>query len=340
MKRIILISAVLIFFLGCAKQEKTEARNMEQIYLEEGVPVVVQTMLPTTFSKELKFNANLSGIRQSAASAMIGGRIEKVHVRVGDFVQKDQVLFEFPEDAPAGQLTQARSAFELAAATLARMQNLFEKGGISRQDLDGIQTQYNVAKANLDAALQMLKVRAPIAGHITNITVRETDGVQAETVLAIVSQTDKMKARIWATEDEICLIEPGQTATATWNDIILKGKVMQTANSMDLSHNAFSVDLEFDNKENLCKSGVIAEIAIETYKNDSAFVLARTSIKEDSQGKFIYKANYNQAHKIYIETGQENGFFEIINGIANGDQVIVESLNLISDGAKVKIVRK
>ncbi len=46
-------------------------------------------------------------------------------------------------------------------ATYARMQNLYAKGGISKQDLEGVETQYKVAEANLDAVMQMLKVRAP-----------------------------------------------------------------------------------------------------------------------------------------------------------------------------------
>ncbi len=337
-KLIILLVITTMLFLGCARQEKAESKNMEQIYKEEGIPVEVQAMQPETFVKELTYNATLTGMRQSAASAMIGGRIEKVHVKVGDYVEKDQVMFEFPEDAPAGQLTQAKAAFDLAEATYNRMKNLYDKGGISRQDLDGVETQYKVAKANLDAVLQMLKVRAPIAGYVTSVSVRETDGVHSETVLAIISQTDKMKTRIWATQDEVCQIKTGQKATAAWNDIILKGKVTEVAIAMDMAHNAFGVDLEFDNSRNLCKSGVIGEIAIQTYVNKSAFILERASVKDGQNGIYVFKVENGKAVKSYIQTGQENGTFEIVSGISAGDQIIVKGLNLVNDGAKVKVI--
>ncbi|MCF7793428.1 MAG: efflux RND transporter periplasmic adaptor subunit [Candidatus Cloacimonetes bacterium] len=338
LKLIIFLVIASLLFLGCAKQEKAEQKNMEQIYKEEGIPVEVQSMQPETFVKELSYNATLTGMRQSAASAMIGGRIEKVHVKVGDYVKKDQVMFEFPEDAPAGQMTQAKAAYDLAESTYNRMQNLYEKGGISKQDLDGVETQYEVAKANLDAVLQMLKVRAPIDGYVTSVSVQETDGVHAETVLALVSQTRKMKARIWATEDEVCQMKTGQKATATWNGITLIGKVTEVAISMDMAHNAFGVDLVFDNSQNMCKSGVIGEIAIQTYVNDKAFVIERSSVKDDMNGMYVFIAQDGKAVKSYIQTGQENGSFEIIDGIAKGDQVIVKGLNLVTDGAKVKIV--
>ena len=337
-KLMILFVIVTLFSLGCARQEKAESKNMEQIYKEEGIPVEVQVMQPETFIRELSFNANLSGIRQSAAAAMIGGRIEKVNVKVGDYVTKDQVMFEFPEDAPAGQLVQAKSAFEMVEATYTRMQNLYEKGGISKQDLEGVETQYKVAEANLDAVMQMLKVRAPIDGNVIAVNVRETDGVQAEDVLAFVSQTNKMKARIWATEDEVCQIQTGQKATVTWNNVTLNGKVTEVAIAMDRGHNAFGVDLVFDNGRSLCKSGVIGEIAIQTYKNEKAFIITRSNVKKDVNGYFIYKVESEKATKTYVEIGQENGGFEIVDGISQDEMVIVKGLNLVYDGAKVKIV--
>ncbi len=337
-KLMILLVITTILYLGCARQEEAESKNMEQIYNEEGIPVEVQDMQPMSFVKELTYNANLSGFRQSAAAAMIGGRIEKVNVRVGDYVEKGQVMFEFPEDAPAGQFTQAQSAFDMVEATYTRMQNLYAKGGISKQDLDGVETQYKVAEANLDAVLQMLKVRAPIDGFVIAVNVRETDGVHAEDVLAFVSQTKQMKASVWATEDEVCQIGIGQKATVTWNNMTLVGTVTEVAIAMDRGHNAFGVDLVFNNDQNMCKSGVIGKIAIQTYNNDNAFVISRSNVKKDENGYFIYKVVSEKAAKTYIQTGQENGGFEIIEGVAEGDQVIVKGLNLIFDGAKVKIV--
>jgi len=337
-KLMILFVIATMLFLGCAKQEEVESKNMEQIYKEEGIPVEVQVMQPETFIKKLSFNANLSGIRQSAAAAMIGGRIEKVNVKVGDYVEKGQVMFEFPEDAPAGQLVQAQSAFEMIEATYARMQNLYAKGGISKQDLEGVETQYKVAEANLDAVMQMLKVRAPIEGYVISVNVRETDGVHAEDVLAFVSQTDKMKARIWATENEVCQIKKGQAASAIWNNVTLSGRVTEIAIAMDRGHNAFGVDLVFENSENLCKSNVISDISIQTYKNNNALIIARSNVKKDVNGYFIYKVESEKATKTYVEIGQENGGFEIVDGVTQEEQVIVKGLNLVYDGAKVKIV--
>ena len=338
-KWMILFVLTMLLFLGCSKKEEIESKNMEQIYKEDGIPVNVVEMQPQEYSVELPFTATLSGLRQSAATAMIGGRIEKVHVEVGDYVKKDQVMFEFPEDAPAGQLTQATSAFDLANSTYQRMQNLYEKGGISKQDLDGVETQYKVAEANLDAVMQMLKVRAPIDGYVITINVRETDGVHGEDVLAVVSQTKQMKARILTTEDEVSQIKKGQKATVIWNDVLLNGEVTEVAMAMDFATRAFGVDLVFDNPDNLCKAGVIGDIRIQTYKNKNALLVPRKNVMNDENGSFVYVVLDGKAKKQFVVAGHDNGDLEIIKGLKTGDIVIVKGHNMVHENSKVNVVK-
>ncbi len=337
-KNFILFILILLIIFGCGKKQETESKNLEQIYKEEGIPVKVEEIVLEEFIKELSFNATLTCLKQANASAMIGGRIEKVHVKVGDFVEKNQVLIEFPEDAPAGHFVQAKSAFELAQVSYERLKNLYELGGISKQELDGAETQLKVAEANWDVSQQMLKVRAPIKGYVTNLTVQETNGVEAETVLATISQTDKMKAKIWINENEINEITKGMDATATWNDVTIKGKVKQIGLALDFNHNAFGVDLVFENSGNLIKSGILGEIKIQTYKNPNAIIVERKNVKLDENGEYVFVVESDTAKKRYVETGKENGNFEIIAGLKTGERVIIEGLNLVSEDVKVKIV--
>jgi len=246
-------------------------------------------------------------------------------------------LMSFPEDAPSGQYKQAKAGLDVAESTFNRMSNLYKIGGISKQDLDQVEAQYKVALANFDASSQMLKVRAPIDGYVTNIAVRETDGVKSEKVLATISETKKMKAKAWVTEDEICNVQTGMKATATWNSMTLTGKVTEVGMAMDSGTNAFAVNMEFDNAGNMCKSGVMADIEIVSYNNESALIIERKNVLKDASGKFVYLLKNSKAVKQYVTTGKENGSFEITTGVKAGDKVITEGLHLVYDGSKVKL---
>lgn len=339
-KNIIIITFSLIILLtGCGKKEKLVSKNMDQIYAEEGIPVTLKSMTAEMFVKKLPFTSTLSGIRQSMASAMVGGRIDKILVNTGDYVEKDQVIIEFPEDVPSGQYIQAKAAFDLSESTYQRMKNLYDVGGISLQDLDQTEAQFKVAEANFDAVKQMLKVRAPISGYVSDIAVRETDNVKAETALATIANTNKLKAKIWVTESEICQIKKGAISKATWNNVELFGVVTQVGMTMSRQHNAFGIDLEFDNKDNICKSGVIAEIAITVYENSSAFLIPRQVLKKDTKGVYVFVSKDNKAVKQYIKTGQENGQIEVIEGLQKGDKLIISSLNLVQENSKLNEVK-
>ena len=261
------------------------------------------------------------------------------HIKAGDYVEKDQVLVTFPEDAPAGQYKQAKAGFDLAKSTYERMKKLYEIGGISLQDLENVETQYKVAAANFDASSQMLKVRAPISGYVTAVNVKETESVRSETQLVTISQRGKMKARIWANEAEICQIERGQQATAIWNNKEFSGKVVEVSSSKDMMKRAFGVDLEFDNEDCMCKSGVIAEIKIDVYENPKALLVPRKIINTDENGKYVFVVNNDKAEKRYVKIGKENDYLEVISGLNVNDAVVVKGNNKLSDGMKVKVIK-
>jgi RND family efflux transporter MFP subunit len=338
-RTISILVLAIILTLGCTKKEELESNNMEQIYKEFGVPVEISKTKPASFFIELPFSATLTNLYQSSASAMIGGRIEKVLVKVGDYVEKDQVLITFPEDAPAAQYKQAKAGFELAKSTYDRMKNLYEIGGISLQDLESVQTQYKVAAANFDASSQMLKVRAPISGYVTAVNVRETESVRAETQLVTIAQRGKMKARIWANEAEIYQIKRGQKATAIWKDKEIIGEVVEVSSSKDMMRMAFDVDLVFDDKDAICKSGVIADIKIHVYENPTALLVPRKIISTDEKGKFVFVVNNDKAEKRYIKIGEENDYIEVLSGLNINDAVVVKGYNKLSNGMKVKVIR-
>jgi RND family efflux transporter MFP subunit len=332
--------AVLVLALaGCGGKKKAEAKNMEQIQKEQGVPVHVENVTTHLFARDLAYNATISGYMQTSEFSKVGGRVERVNVRVGDRVEKGQVLVEFPTDLPSIQYEAVKASYNLAKVTAERMRNLFAQGGISKQELDGAETQLKATETQLDALTQMLKVRAPISGIVTEVAVKESDNVKNDALLFTVSQLNKMKATVYVTESEIGEVKKGMTATCSWNDVQAMGKVTDVAMALDTARQAFAVDVEFPNPGLGLKSGVLAEIGLRSYMNPKAFVVARKVVKIDTDGTYIFLSDNGTAKKTYITTGHDNSdAFEVVSGLKEGDQVVVDGLNMVDDGAKLKIL--
>ncbi len=334
----IIIFASITFTSNC-RREQEEARNLEQIYKEEGIPVRVQKITTREFQKELSFHSVLSGIKESAVYALLDDEVEKVQVRVGDYVKKDQVLLAFPTDNPAAKYYQAKVAFENADRAYKRIENLYKDGGISRQELDNASAAFEVAKADWEAVKQTVEVKAPISGYVTKVNVRETDNVQKDDELFTISRTDKMKAVVWISEEEIFDIRRGMAAYATWRGYEITGRVVQVDMAMDHERKAFQALIELDNPENRLKPGTTVEVKIITYTNPEAVVVARKDILQESDVYYVYILKGDVAEKRAVKFGQQHILdVEILEGLKIGDELIVEGQLLLEPGSKVKVV--
>lgn len=343
MKRKLIALPFLFFallFANSCGEEKVQSKNMEQLYNEEGVPVKIKEITKDSFSKELNYNTILTGIKESAASAMIGGRIEKVLVNVGDYVNKDQVIFTFPSDAPSAQFDQAKVAYENSKNMYERYQKLFDVGGISAQDLDNVKTQYEVNKANFETASKMVKVLAPISGFVTKVNVRESDDVKKETLLATIADLSQLKGSIQISESDISDVIKGTKAIAEWQGIAVEGKVTQVDLAMNPMTQAFNADVVFDNKNQKLKAGVTADITLVGTNLNEVVILERKDIVFNGSQPFIFAVNNGVAKKKQVKIGKNNGLtVEILEGIELGDQIVTEGIINLEDNSKVKIIK-
>ncbi|MFH1313907.1 MAG: efflux RND transporter periplasmic adaptor subunit [Candidatus Eisenbacteria bacterium] len=331
---------IMSMLAGCGGSEG-ESKSMEQIHAEEGVPVRVEVVTLRPFIIEHAYNGVLTGELESSAKSEISGTVERIYFRVGDRVSEGEVVVTFPTDNPAAQYFQAKVSYENSAASLERMETLYQDGGISKQDLDNARTQYEVAKANWNVAEQAVKVEAPLGGIVTQLNVRESDNVEPEEILFTVSQARRLKARLWVPESQIADMAVGAGATATWGRTTLDGEVTQVDMSLNSKTQAFGVFVEFDNPDLLVMSGVNAEIKVLIPAGSDAVVVSRRSLMREDGGYFVYVAQGSVARTREVVPGRSQGLdVEIVSGLEPGDVLVTEGQMLLEDGAKLNIVEQ
>lgn len=338
--KLITLAAGIALLLSSCSDEKFETKNMKEIHKNDGVPVKTEKIEKGSFSVEFTYNAYLSGVKESSAYANIGDRIEKIFVKVGDAVKRDQVLAKFPTDNPEAQYYQAKLAYENSKQTYKRYKNLFETGGISRQDLDNMKTKMDVDKANFDSVSKLVKVLSPISGRVTKIDVRETDNVEKETLLFTVADVSKLKAKVNVTEAEIGLLKKGLTAKATWMGSEIIGKVVEVDFAMNMKTQAFNATIEFDNSKNLIKAGVSADITINVNGEKESIITERKNLTSKGNKHFVYLASGDKALQKEVKIGRSYGMYiEILEGLNENDMLITEGQFLLENNTKINIVK-
>lgn len=333
-------AAVLFLFLNACGDDKEAAKSMEQIQNEEGIPVQIEPVKYQPFEKYKSYFAKLTGIKEATKGAPLGGKIEKINFRVGDYVKEDQIVVQFPEDHPGAMYEQAKTAYENSEKTYERMKALLEAGETSQANFDGVEAQYIVNKRNYEAARKLIFIEAPFDGTVVDVKVKEGDNVKSEASLFTVAQLYKMRAKIWITEKEIGEIKRGMSASMTFGGKEYKGRIVEVSMAVDPYKQAFFAEVEFDNSKNELKSGVTAEIKILVYENLKAIIVPRNLVMTDENGQYVFVENNGTAEKRYLGNGNDSGvYFEISRGLNIGDRLITRGAAQLTDGVKVKVIQ-
>ncbi|HSD64229.1 MAG TPA: efflux RND transporter periplasmic adaptor subunit [Ignavibacteriaceae bacterium] len=331
---------IIIFFSGCGNKSQEAAKSMEEIQKEEGIPVKVEEVKYKPFHKFISYYSKLTGIKEATKGAMIGGKIEKINARIGDYIKENQVVIQFDIDNPALQYDQAKTSYENSKKNYDRLKTLLEAGETSQANFDGAETQYLVNKRNYESLKQMLFIESPFNGRIVDLKVNEGDNVNKDAYLFTVAQTNKMRAKIWVSEKEIGFIKKGMKTIAVYNGKEYPGKITDVSLGIDPARQSFYAESEFDNAGNELMNGVTVEIKVLVYENPKAIIIPRSLMMVDDKGHFLFTENNGKAVKVYAENGRESGiYYEVNKGLRPGDKLIITGVDQLDDGTAVKVIQ-
>jgi RND family efflux transporter MFP subunit len=341
MKRIpyFVISLLVFLALSCAgnKDSGEAAVSMEQLYAENGQPVSVRRLEAEDFSVYLKYPTVVYAASESTAYASLSDVVRSISAKVGDTVKQDDVIVSFSADNQS--LRQATLTHENALASFNRSSALFRNNDISRQDYDSARTQYEIARANLKAANDMVCVKAPISGTITQINVHSTENVQPGTSLFTVSGSGGYEARFYVSAAEIDRIQAGARAFINDPSQNIEGRVTQISLTMDSHKQAFPVTAFFETASNKLVSGMGVDLSVETYRNEKAIVLSRQELIETGEGYTAFVAEQNTARQVAVRVGLERGLrLEIASGLEEGELLISKGIQRLAPDTKINVV--
>lgn len=184
--------------------------------IASGVPPVdVRTIVvsPKPIAQTSDFIAAVRSLRSAIVQPQVEGLIRRIFVRAGDQVEAGQPLLQIdPEkqEALVASLESTRAAREAdlryARQRLERMQELFEAGVVSEQDLELAETAQKTAEAQLQTVdaqiresrveLEYYRLTAPTAGTVGDLEVREGDRLTQSTVITTIDQPEGLEAYI------------------------------------------------------------------------------------------------------------------------------------------------
>jgi RND family efflux transporter MFP subunit len=328
------LAAAVVSAVSCTGKPEAEAAlsqavSMETLYAENGYPVGVRTLQTEDFSVYLKYPTVLQAQSESTAYASISDVVRKINVKVGDRVERNQVILSFSENNQT--FGQARLSYENARRIYNRNSALFASADISRQEFEAVRTQYEIARTAFEAASDMINVKSPIAGTLTRLDIHVTENVLPGTALFTVAGASGFETRFYVGANEIEKVNIGARVYIGNPEQNIEGRVSQVSLMMDRAKQAFPVIAYFDvngtdsiSARSLV-SGMSVDVAVETYHNDKALVLSRGELVKTGEAYTAFVAHNGSARQVVVELGESNGLrYEIVAGLSEGDLLIYE----------------
>jgi membrane fusion protein (multidrug efflux system) len=301
----------------------------------------------------------------------VSGVVEQILYKAGDTLKPGDPMFKIEDASYAAAVAAAKAALAgaqvQAAATQATVDRYktLQGSAVTTADLQTAQATAAAAQASLAQAqatldtvtldLDRTTVISPIIGVAgvplvsvgTLVTANQTDPLAVVTrldpiyidvsdssagMLRIRSQIDDGSLKPNTKVGVALVLENGETYDGEGTVVVLGNVVSATTGTFDLR-------VQFDNPRRIILPGQFLRVKI-TVGTTRAWLVPQLATGRSADGTLtVFVAKDGVATKVNLTTsGSQNNAWIVTSGVADGDQVIVDGLTNLRDGAKIKPV--
>jgi membrane fusion protein (multidrug efflux system) len=260
-------------------------------------------------------------------------------------VTAGQLIVALDKSGPSSQYLQAEANFKNAGKTLERMRSLYGEGAISQQSLDGVQTAFEVARANFNAARSSVELTTPIAGVVTAVNVSEGDLAIPGSTLATIAKISRIKVIFNINEADVTNLFMGQTVlvySETRPDVRVDGRIILISRSADTRSRSFEIKALFPNtSDRWFKPGMFCRVNVQIASHKPTSVVPNAAILSDGMTSRVFVVRNGRAFQRVVQAGVSDGqSTSILEGLAKGDTVATLGINNLKDSSFVTVVNK
>jgi len=314
---------------------------------------------------------------ESKIGPKISGTLEAVYVDEGDEVKEGQTLAKLDQENILIGKRQCEASVKVAEAQLkeaqlqeenlrkekARLANLHEKRAISQQRYDDIVTAHSMAvtrleilaaqivscEENLAMAEQKLKdsvILAPFSGIIVKRLVNQGEYVTTmpPTVLFVIVNVDKVKTEVSLPEVHLARVAKGnrvEIMVDVYPGVQFGGELSTINPLVDPVSRAFTVKIEIPNRGHRLKAGMFARATLYPKVHKGALVVPFKAVlqRDGKTGVFVIDEDRALFRPVTVGITDENEV-EVIEGLAQGEEVISDGHYGMADNTKVQVLRE
>jgi len=366
---LLLLAVLLLLSLaGCKKAEADPAQGappnpnvvpfadaaLFSVEHPEQFPLATATQHPTTSELVVTGTVTPDVSRNVPVASLASGRVTAIHARLGDTVQKGQLLLTVRSDDVSGGYSNYRMAVAdeiLARTQYERSKDLYDHGAIALNDLQVAQDTADKAKIAVetlgehirllgndpDKPVFMVDIFAPASGVLTDQQVTTGSLVQAYNTPYPFTISDLSFAWVVCDvyENDLANVRLGDTAEIRLNaypDRMFKGRVSNIGAILDPNLRTAKVRIEVQNP-GIMRLGMFVRATFHGQTTEVHTIVPASAILHMHDRDFVYvPAPGNKFRRLEVVSGDvlpnDTSLQEIKSGLQPGQQVVTNSLVL------------
>lgn len=329
----------------------------------EFLPSDITEVKPRDLRQILLLSGSLRAVNQVTVKAKLAGEVREVLVREGEAVKAGQVLAKIdPTEYQArleqarGNLMASRGQLDIAAKARDNNQALVAKGFISQTAFDNASSQYDIARANVEAAkgahdvaqkaLNDTVIRAPISGLVASRMVQPGEKVSADNRMLDVVDLSRMELEAAVPSTEIMHVALGQEVALTIEGLPtpLTGKVVRINPATQAGSRSVMTYIQVDNAQGALRAGMFAEAQLTLAKKAGVLTAPQSAIQTAGDIASVYAIENGKVAQKTVTLGirgddGEGGAVEIVSGVQNGTQIVKTNLGNLKSGTAVRFAK-
>lgn len=331
---------------------------------ESDLPIPVRTFKATRieFTDMLPTLGTVRGQTEVDLKFEVNGTVRAVDFREGDVVTQGQVLANLDEKDAQLRLEYAQSKQKTAEAQLALAQKrlsvndeLFKMGAIIKPKLEEAQLEVEQAQSQVETAekeaalaeaeLDKTTLRAPMDGVMGTREVEPGTFVTPQLAVATIMDVTNVFVELGIIERDIERIRMGQRVKVSVDSVPNKsfeGTIDNLAPLIEGKSRTLTAKVKVPNEGGQLLPGMFARAEIAVFEKPNALVVPTTALRDsDGDGKFesVFVVDGQVARSKPVTLGYlTTDYAEIVDGIAEEEQVITESRAGLKDGSKITLL--
>jgi RND family efflux transporter MFP subunit len=355
---------LILTFVGCESDSPVETVKEKITTVEVSKPTLGSLVNETTIVGRLQAKTTAIAFAQVAMPE----EILEVNYKIGDYVNKDDVIVILDSESADDQVENARLSYEtarrnynavlesvnVAKANLERTQALYDQGVASKQQLEAAElqasegqlktlasqlSQAKFAYENAQKSIDNTTVLAPISGVISSLGF-EKDNLATSQNSLIITDLASLEIDLMITEDVLLSLTDDTKVYVLVDsfDQRITSEIVSTNPVADQRTGLYSMTVAINNDDMLLKPGMFARVQI-VFTNDEIFLVSIDSILNDDQGSYVYTIENEIPKKAYVKVGDDDGeIIEVLEGLSENSLVVTSGQNYIDETSQVRVI--